>query len=614
VSQGEKGCVLHCHVGCSTRAIVSALGLTERDLFDEQQQHTGAKRTLRATPREPEEPAPMPEPRFEHDASPNRVAEYLYYGAEGEPIARKVRLEPGPGGRKKSFVWEVPAPGSNGAPKWQRARGDGAPRALYHGASAREASAPGIPVHWCEGEKAVDALWAVGVPAVCAPTQKLSPELLAPLAGLDVVVWADRDETGVRFAQRVAHELAGIAASVRVVQSATTGEHDDAFDHITAGHSVDDAVEFRAPSPLDVAFNRQPLVDLLQREKAPPIYPGVPPLGHFGVLVAPPFTGKTSLALWDAIAVTTGATPWSEVREREPGNVLYLSIDAGAEEITRRLASLCETFLGSPSFELVAERFYLIAQDRERVIDPETYRLHDEGLARLEALIRASGATVVYLDAYANLIPLGESENSNETAARIGSALEAIALKTGAAITLLHHKAKPQKDADPSIAFAPRGASALAASARVVHVLEDVQGLPNLRRVRCRSNLGPGPELVTLECAPEGSTSGTLAYFRRAADQVVGLSPSQFLKPGEVVESVSALAETLSVARAPLGGSRNYKELAGRMYNDWIRAGLIARVDSGGRRSQAKRFTLTSTLTGAPHPGVQQEIDDGVEW
>ena len=34
IAVGRKGVLIHCHAGCSTQSILSALGLTWQDLFD----------------------------------------------------------------------------------------------------------------------------------------------------------------------------------------------------------------------------------------------------------------------------------------------------------------------------------------------------------------------------------------------------------------------------------------------------------------------------------------------------------------------------------------------------------------------------------------------------
>jgi len=59
-----------------------------------------------------------------------------------------------------------------------------------------------------------------------------------------VVVVADRDEPGYRHARAVLTSLTarGDVASVRVVEPATTGEHDDVSDHLDAGHTIDQLV------------------------------------------------------------------------------------------------------------------------------------------------------------------------------------------------------------------------------------------------------------------------------------------------------------------------------------------------------------------------------------
>ena len=610
VNQGSTGAVLHCHAGCEHAAVLEALGLDARDLFDERK--ANGPTTLRAArlerppasrpqgpPTEPRAPrgAPPSVPTSHAGArsSPQRTAVYLYVGRDGEAVARKVRLEPGYDGKAKTFLWERPKPDGT----WELSKG-AAPELLYLLPELVECE---DPVHFCEGEKAVDALVARGFNATCPPSGKLTPELLEPLRGRAVWVWADRDEPGEARARAVRDALQGLAASVRVVQSAVSDEHADAFDHLQAGLGLEAVVPWSERHAFDVlVLSGPPLLALLERPVPPPIVPGLPPPGHFTCLVAPPFVGKTSLALWVSLHVLAGEEPWSEVGKLEPGRVLYLSIDASAEELVRRLNSL-STFAPRAHIRQHATGFSLIAQDRELVFDTAALQLHAAGLEQLEHGVALGSYRYVWLDAYANFLPPGESENSNETAARIGGGLEQLAIRTGAAVTLLHHTARPPREKgapDPGLAFAPRGASALAASARTIFKLEELPGFPYLRRLRCKSNLGPGPAAITLAVASEKTPEqDAVLYFKRAADPVSTIEPEQVLIPGEVLPSLNELAKRLEAIQAPLCGERTYRDLASVHAHRWQRA---ERVVLGPGKRNATTIALRVQATATPEP------------
>lgn len=101
------------------------------------------------------------------------------------------------------------------------------------------------PVYLAEGEKAVDALAAAGAVAGCNPggAGKWREEYGAILSGRHVVILADADETGRTHAQLVAQSLAGVAASVRMIE--LEGAHDVA-DWLADGHTLLELLEITA--------------------------------------------------------------------------------------------------------------------------------------------------------------------------------------------------------------------------------------------------------------------------------------------------------------------------------------------------------------------------------
>ena len=83
-----------------------------------------------------------------------------------------------------------------------------------------------------EGEKATDALRAAGVQATCGRSGSGAAPLTiwSDLAGLDVVVWTDKDDAGRRFANDVRRELVAVGATVRTLRIDEIGEIGDKGD------------------------------------------------------------------------------------------------------------------------------------------------------------------------------------------------------------------------------------------------------------------------------------------------------------------------------------------------------------------------------------------------
>ncbi|MGW1137616.1 DUF3987 domain-containing protein [Streptomyces zhihengii] len=215
VTNGNKGVMLNCHAGCATEDVVTALGLTMADLFDE----------------------PLPQRE-----RPRVVAEYPYTDEHGEVLFLVRRLEPGYDGERKTFRQFRP----DGKPGVSGIR-----RVLYRLPEVlREAQAGGT-VLVVEGEKDADNLAAVGAVVTCnvGGAGKWSSDYTAALRGAaEVVVISDRDDPGRKHAAAVAASVSSAGIPVRVLEPAA-GK--DVSDHLAAGLGYEDLVpqESRPTNP-----------------------------------------------------------------------------------------------------------------------------------------------------------------------------------------------------------------------------------------------------------------------------------------------------------------------------------------------------------------------------
>jgi hypothetical protein len=137
------------------------------------------------------------------------VAIYVYTDASGEPLARKLRFEPGNDGRKKDFAWERRETG-----KWVSGLGP-VVTPLY-----RLPEIIGEPfVVLTEGEKDADAGAAIGLPTTTSGgTGTWREDHSKALRGKHVVIIADADEPGRKEAQLRAASLHGTAACLKVLE------------------------------------------------------------------------------------------------------------------------------------------------------------------------------------------------------------------------------------------------------------------------------------------------------------------------------------------------------------------------------------------------------------
>jgi hypothetical protein len=160
-----------------------------------------------------------------HLTAPDPVTRYEIRDASGTLVAIHCRQD-GPDGKR--MWWEQPdgRPGLGGLPL--------ADLPLY--GIERLNGSPTVIV--TEGEKAAEALLAIGVQAVGTVTGASAtpgPAALAELTGRYAVPWSDNDDVGRSHMDRVGAGLVGIAAAVSMIEWPDAPEHGDAADFVAAG-------------------------------------------------------------------------------------------------------------------------------------------------------------------------------------------------------------------------------------------------------------------------------------------------------------------------------------------------------------------------------------------
>jgi hypothetical protein len=179
--------LFHCFQGASQEEVITAL--QDRKLWPE----AGS------------------EPQAAQSPTGRLEVEYRYIGADGQVVAVKGRFRKPDG--DKSFAWR--RPGDDG---WHGLKGTKERDLPLYNAHLLAADDGSVLV--CEGEKACDACLDAGLLAVCSPGGASAKDFgrqLEPLAGRDVILWADNDDAGRALMQRIALRLQGVAASIRTV-------------------------------------------------------------------------------------------------------------------------------------------------------------------------------------------------------------------------------------------------------------------------------------------------------------------------------------------------------------------------------------------------------------
>lgn len=400
VSNGDGRVLVNCHSQrCSFGEIRDALGLADRDFFDEPQGRTSNRARI--------------------------VATYPYTDEAGALLFEVVRFDP------KDFRQRRP----DGAGGWDW-KVAGVRRVPYRLPRVIEAAAAGGRVFVVEGEKDVEALERAGEVATCNPggAGKWRPEFAGYLAGAgEVVIVRDKDPAGIKHAADIEASLVGKVERVVVVEAAT-GK--DAAEHVGAGHGpeefrvVDDVPDDHHAGDLDHAGPEEPdswsSVDLaalrasgMQGQPEPTVLrrdDGVCLFydGKVHGLLGESESGKSWAACFAGLDV---------IRQGDP--VTFLDFEDDAVSVTSRMLALGATW--------------------DELIDLFDYRRPDEPFA-LEHLadIQKVGPRFVILDGVTEAMTLHDLDpDKNRDSARFHKmVIRPIVTWTGAGVIQVDHLGK----------------------------------------------------------------------------------------------------------------------------------------------------------------------------
>ncbi len=211
IAEGTNGRILlKCHAGCETEAVVTAMGLTMKDLFVDQPGQPGYSTSISA-----------------YLSDDYIVKTYDYHNDDGNMIFQVVRYAL-PNG-KKDFRQRHPDPAHPG--KWVRHIRN-IPLTLYHWPQHKDAPL----IYLVEGEKDVESLEALGCAATTNPmgAKKWRQEYTDLLAGKTVIILPDNDQTGREHSLLVAEALRDVA-TVRILSLPIDIPKGDVSDWIQAG-------------------------------------------------------------------------------------------------------------------------------------------------------------------------------------------------------------------------------------------------------------------------------------------------------------------------------------------------------------------------------------------
>jgi 5S rRNA maturation endonuclease (ribonuclease M5) len=202
----------HCHAGCSSEAILSAMGLRWKDIYldDGPGQHQKNKQKKKI------------------------VNTYDYRDKEGNLLYQVVRFKP------KSFMQRRPA----GQNKWKWGLGN-VDRILYNLPAVLKAAKENKLVFLVEGEKDADNLIDLGLTATTAAmgAGNWRSNYTKSLTGADVIIIPDHDGPGIEHANKVSVKLNKNGIEANILELPDLKEKEDVTDWLNKGFDKDDLLQ-----------------------------------------------------------------------------------------------------------------------------------------------------------------------------------------------------------------------------------------------------------------------------------------------------------------------------------------------------------------------------------
>jgi hypothetical protein len=338
-----------------------------------------------------------------------------------------------------------------------------------------------------EGEKDVDQLWDIGMPATTnsGGANKWPSELSQYFKDKNVFIIPDNDDSGRKHAELVASNLIDIAASVKVCAVCEDmPERADISDWLDAGKDRDTLHQLLDTSPIweprisvEAHESESKLITATQYEFVDPAsipcrdWVCKPHLirKYTSLTVAPGGVGKSSLLIVEALALASGKNLLGMEIER-PYRVWLWNGEDPREELIRRIQA------AGIKYEISADDIGdLLFIDTGREQDLCTAVMKREGAEIVRPVVERVVEQMIHNKIDVLIVdPFVSShqviENDNPAMDLVAKEWGRVADRTNAAIELVHHTRKQGPGIEVS-AESARGGKALIDAARDVRVL-----------------------------------------------------------------------------------------------------------------------------------------------
>lgn len=299
----------------------------------------------------------------------------------------------------------------------------------------------GLEIFFVEGEKKVDMLRDLGIPATCnhGGSGKFPAELVDHFRGAKVCLLPDNDEPGRKHVELVARRIRKTAERVRILEIPGLPPKGGVDDWLPAGGNAEKlydllaerAHDFRPPPPESV-FGGVPWLDL---PKPGPtldyLVKGVLARSEISILVGESQSGKSFLALDIAMAVARGSTFFG--RRVTRGGVIYQAGESAVGMRRRRIPAYAQ------HHDVEGENLPFVLLQRQLDLfggDEPADALINEIAAWSDTF--DCPTELVVIDTFNRATP-GANENDGRDMSLVLERCEKIRQQTGAHVMLVHH-------------------------------------------------------------------------------------------------------------------------------------------------------------------------------
>ena len=348
-----------------------------------------------------------------------------------------VPQEQNPKGHEKTFVQRKPDPAKKNGWSYEV---KGTTPLPYRLPELLEDISEGSEIFIVEGEKKVDMLRELGVPATCnsGGAGKFPEEIVVWFTGAKVTILRDNDDAGLKHRGVVGNKLMGFAQRIRTLDIPDLPPKGGVDDWLPNGGSAEKLYELAKgakvfePVPYESRFGAVKWLDL---DAPGPTYEalikGVLTKGELSLLLGESQSGKSFLAIDIAMSVARGI-PWFGKRVRR-GGVIYQAGESAVGVRQRRLKAYRthnEVANENLPFILLREPLDLYSSDEhtDAFIDECLYwsRTFDVPLE------------LIVIDTFNKATP-GANENDGKDMGVVLARCDRIRQKTGAHVMLVHH-------------------------------------------------------------------------------------------------------------------------------------------------------------------------------